>query len=266
LGQQVNTVIFDKTGTLTLGKPVVSQSKVLPIPSTFLPSPFVPSVVDANNTKKALPHPKSNPPPISTPVHIWSLIAAMESASSHPLAKSAAAYALDMLSPSPSSGSVTVGQLSGPWKIDTSSITETPGMGISAPLDIEKSTKRNGNDTQVNSNESQNQDISYKAVIGSRRWVIDQHGCLEPLDVSLDVEAWQSRGHTCIYVGLQSTLTKDGGTSKGFLLAVLAISDLPRPTSRPTVAYLQKMGVRVVMMTGDHLKTALAGMSVYFNF
>jgi Cu+-exporting ATPase len=47
-------------------------------------------------------------------------------------------------------------------------------------------------------------------------------------------------------------------TMASFALALLAIADPLRETSRAAVARLKGMGIRVVMLTGDHLETATA--------
>lgn len=62
---------------------------------------------------------------------------------------------------------------------------------------------------------------------------------------------------------LQDKMASDGKTplyfaEGGRLLGMIAVADVVKPTSRQAVKELQAMGIEVVMLTGDHKKTAEA--------
>ena len=62
---------------------------------------------------------------------------------------------------------------------------------------------------------------------------------------------------------LQDQMAEQGKTplffaADGQLLGMIAVADVVKPTSRQAVEDLQAMGIRVVMLTGDHRKTAEA--------
>jgi Cu+-exporting ATPase len=72
--------------------------------------------------------------------------------------------------------------------------------------------------------------------------------------LNIDVSEFQERadhlrgeGATAIFVGVD-----------GKLAGLLAIADPIKPTTREAVATLQREGVRIVMLTGDHITTAQA--------
>ena len=62
---------------------------------------------------------------------------------------------------------------------------------------------------------------------------------------------------------LQDQLASDGKTPlffarNGVLLGMIAVADVVKPTSKEAVQELKSMGIEVVMLTGDHAKTAEA--------
>ncbi|BAN90385.1 heavy metal translocating P-type ATPase [Aeropyrum camini] len=67
-------------------------------------------------------------------------------------------------------------------------------------------------------------------------------GPLEPI-----AEKWQSRGATTVFIAVDG---KPAG--------VIAIRDEPRPEARDTIAWLKKLGLKVMMLTGDSEGTARA--------
>ena len=62
---------------------------------------------------------------------------------------------------------------------------------------------------------------------------------------------------------LQDRMASEGKTplyfaGAGKLIVIIAVADVVKPTSRQAVKELQDMGIEVVMLTGDHKKTAEA--------
>ena len=86
--------------------------------------------------------------------------------------------------------------------------------------------------------------------IGTRRWFTElgiaktvqtSHGN----DLTTTAEQWESQGKTVIWVAVDHTVQ-----------GILAIADTLKPSSRDAVQTLRKMGLQVVMLTGDNPRTA----------
>jgi len=75
------------------------------------------------------------------------------------------------------------------------------------------------------------------------------------------VDAWQSAGKTVVVLA-ESTPSLSGeataNSGREVALALLAIADPLRETAPAAITRLQAMGIRVVMLTGDHAATAAA--------
>jgi len=167
----VDTVVLDKTGTITEG-----QLKVLE---------FVPAAHDADNA-----------------LH---LIASLEHASEHPVAKAILRYA----------------NADGRSLSHVGDFAALSGMGASGRVG------------------------GVSVVIGNRS-LMDQYG----IDfASLEPTAHQfgAQGRTAIYAAI-------AGKPAG----VFAVADSVKPGSRDAVAALKKLGLKVLMITGDHVSTANA--------
>jgi len=82
-------------------------------------------------------------------------------------------------------------------------------------------------------------------VLGNHRWIHERGQCSEALEAQM--RAHESQGRTL------SLLAGDDGP-----LALFAVADTTRETSRQAVAELHAMGVRTVMLTGDNPTTAQA--------
>ena len=167
----VDTVVLDKTGTITEG-----QLKVLE---------FVPAAHDADNA-----------------LH---LIASLEHASEHPVAKAILRYA----------------NADGRSLSHVGDFAALSGMGASGRIG------------------------GVSVVVGNRS-LMDQYG----IDfASLEPTAHQfgAQGRTAIYAAI-------AGKPAG----VFAVADSVKPGSRDAVAALKKLGLKVLMITGDHVSTANA--------
>jgi heavy metal translocating P-type ATPase len=82
--------------------------------------------------------------------------------------------------------------------------------------------------------------------VGRRSFLADQG---IPADVQLDRRAREAeeQGHTVVFVGWE-----------GQVRGALAVGDTLKPNTPATVSRLQRMGLQVVMITGDNERTALA--------
>ncbi|WP_369821848.1 heavy metal translocating P-type ATPase [Planktothrix sp. PCC 11201] len=81
--------------------------------------------------------------------------------------------------------------------------------------------------------------------IGTSRW-------MEELGINTELlqqyqSSWESEGKTTTWIAIN-----------GKIEGLFAISDALKPTSKPAIQALQKMGLEVVMLTGDNQKTAQA--------
>jgi Cu+-exporting ATPase len=77
-------------------------------------------------------------------------------------------------------------------------------------------------------------------------------------ELKLCLDKFTSQGKTPLIL-LRGKTGAPGDGNAGFTpLAVLAVADSPRPESRELVSALKNMGLRVIMLTGDNRKTALA--------
>ncbi|MCX6651539.1 MAG: heavy metal translocating P-type ATPase [Methanomassiliicoccales archaeon] len=91
-----------------------------------------------------------------------------------------------------------------------------------------------------------------KAVVNGRTVVAGNRGLLKEMEVPLeerekDIVALEERGMTAVLVLLD-----------GRLCGAVGIADTLKPTSKEAVAELQRMGIEVVMLTGDNHRTANA--------
>ncbi len=81
--------------------------------------------------------------------------------------------------------------------------------------------------------------------IGTAQWLTDLDIDLEPLQSQ--ATAWQNEGKTVIWVAIDQQLA-----------GIIALADQLKPTSASVVKQLQKLGLTVVLLTGDNPRTAEA--------
>ncbi|MGZ8204124.1 MAG: heavy metal translocating P-type ATPase [Burkholderiales bacterium] len=89
-----------------------------------------------------------------------------------------------------------------------------------------------------------------EATVGGRLVVVGSPGLLTELGIGYDaprVESLQAAGHTVVVVAAEREV-----------IGFIAIADRLRPTSRKAVAALARMGIDVIMLTGDNRRTAAA--------
>lgn len=84
-----------------------------------------------------------------------------------------------------------------------------------------------------------------KILLGNPR-LMEKEGILMQ-DLDRSAEELAGEGKTCVFVAQGSRI-----------LGLIALSDVPKDSARETVSTLRDMGLKVVMITGDHAKTARA--------
>ncbi len=80
--------------------------------------------------------------------------------------------------------------------------------------------------------------------MGSREF-IESGGAKGDATLDTDAAEWRKKGSTVVWVA-------SGDGIRGFL----AIADQVKPTSAEAIARLHELGLKIVMLTGDHADTA----------
>ena len=83
--------------------------------------------------------------------------------------------------------------------------------------------------------------------VGRPMWVADQVGSSPSGDLQLRIDAWGDLGATVVVVAQDSRI-----------VGAIAVADEIRPTSARAVALLRDLGLRPVLLTGDHERAARA--------
>jgi P-type Cu+ transporter len=91
-----------------------------------------------------------------------------------------------------------------------------------------------------------------KGIVESQQILIGTQSWFNEMGVNSSVfqaqkEGWEDTGKTVIFVAIE-----------GHLQAAIAVADTVKPTSAKAIQTLQKMGIEVVMLTGDNQRTAKA--------
>ncbi len=159
---------------------------------------------------------------------LLSLVYALEKPSEHPLARAMVAYVEAKLAGGEgaagvgSTGEGAAGEGSGdgaPAAAVASDFSQVPGQGVSGTVD------------------------GYACVAGNAR-MMEAHGI--PVDEAA-AQQMADAGKTVTYFA-----------RSGKLVGVVAVADVPKPTSAAAIAKLRSMGIRTVMLTGDAERTAKA--------
>ncbi|XP_040567469.1 copper-transporting ATPase 1 isoform X2 [Lepeophtheirus salmonis] len=251
---KVTTVVFDKTGTITHGKSCVAQF-VLLVSNSFM-----------------------------SLERMFYLLGAAESGSEHPLALAVVKFTksfleIDEIKASIKDFSAVAGcglkvvvdlnnntdefalQNSNNIKNLHNIINGPSKLGCICGSEIDATIFRKpGHEI---SNESKKQmplidvgqdDDSYKIgkasnestiLIGNRKWIRDKNFINIPEDLELKLLKQEELGHTAILAVID-----------GVLVGMLGIADTVKPEAHLTVYTLKKMGLDVMLLTGDNRKTA----------
>ena len=81
--------------------------------------------------------------------------------------------------------------------------------------------------------------------VGNRR-LLEEHG-IEAAPLRADAERWAAQGQTLVWVAVD-----------GRVAGVIAVADPLKPDSAAAIARLRDLGLRLVLLTGDHAATARA--------
>lgn len=198
---QVDTVVFDKTGTLTAGKPAVVGVQVNPSAGSLSRDALV------------------------------GLAAAVESRSTHPLAKAIVAEA----SQSPEAARLAASEL------QEGTFVQEPGSGVAATV--------NGQTVSVGSLEwVANQTAAHAAQAAAYTNGNGARGGAQTAEQLKAEEAVAtSPGHILVHVGID-----------GKVVGSFEIADQVRGNAAAVVAALQRLGIRALMLSGDQAPAARA--------
>jgi P-type Cu2+ transporter len=83
-----------------------------------------------------------------------------------------------------------------------------------------------------------------QVILGNQDWLDQQAVMIDPV-AQIQVEAWTATGKTVVYVAIDRAFA-----------GLIAVQDTLRPDAQTTVAQLQKLGLRVMMLTGDRPEAA----------
>ncbi|CAF4841012.1 unnamed protein product, partial [Rotaria socialis] len=117
------------------------------------------------------------------------------------------------------------------------------GYGLSAKVNGIESlvNKINGSGDNISLN-----DKTYSVLIGNREWMERNN-----MNVTNEIDAAMAKhehdGHTAVLIAVDSTI-----------IGMIAIADRIKPTAPLTIFALQSMGLNVLLVTGDNVKTARA--------
>ncbi|KAH9442709.1 hypothetical protein Pst134EA_031642 [Puccinia striiformis f. sp. tritici] len=160
-------------------------------------------------------------------------LTATESRSEHPLAKAVAKFGLNSL-----------GWLTVPSTVQVTGFESFTGAGVRCGVQL-----------------SGNAGTIHQLAVGNFKFIAGSHDVsevanevrqpnpsriLDPSMKSFQIEQ-EDQGHTCIFVEFD-----------GQLACMIALADLLKPEAKQAVEAFRKMGMSVIMVTGDHRRTALA--------
>ena len=194
----IDALAFDKTGTITEGKFVISDERDFDL----LPQQM-----------------------------LWSFVAAVEQASSHPIALAIHAFARKKLEHYDSK--IFEG---GDLKI--LDVQEVPGRGLHA-----QACRPDGTTWQV--------------YIGNEKMIIESGGMLSA-EVVRVVQTWREQGKSIVLVGMKEYMRGEEAGTTVQLASILAVADPLRPEARFVLDYLRNKGIEVFIVSGDGPATVTA--------
>lgn len=220
LAHKIKTVVFDKTGTLTHGKPQVVDIKIFTEYTNSIPWKVFMAVVGT-----------------------------AEMNSEHPFGVALKDYVVENL------GTNCLGE--------AKEFTGYPGKGLKcvvSNIDVSGSTPddeyldvevQGFNVDQVNvkqpkSDYSNRSTRKYQVIIGTRNFMFE-NSMFVSTNVESTTESHEEKGRTAVLVAIDNQI-----------VGMVAFSDLIKHDARKAVTTLKKMGMNVILLTGDNQKTAEA--------
>jgi Cu+-exporting ATPase len=104
--------------------------------------------------------------------------------------------------------------------------------------------------------EFESERFSGQIFVGNESWLNDNGIALDE-SIRPFLDRWKSTGKSIVLVGISSS-TKTSAISVGYCFGIIGIADQIRPEAPGVIASLQKSGIDVWMLTGDHEVTARA--------
>ncbi len=219
---RIDTIVLDKTGTVTEGRPKVVEVVTAPLAAPVdVPVP-VPGRSSGSGTAAA-------PPATGTLTEneLLRLAASLERGSEHPLAAAIVEAA------------------------------EERGLALSEPTDFVATSGRGAEAV-----------VERRAVRVGNRAFLEAHG-IDASALHADAERVARAGATPVYIAaLAPAAASEAPAGAGAeaassrigrpALGLIAVADPVKPTSRAAIARLKRMGLEVVMLTGDRRATAEA--------
>jgi heavy metal translocating P-type ATPase len=155
---------------------------------------------------------------------VWAMIHALEEQSSHPLAKAISDFAANKPQ----------------TNLEATAINEEAGRGL-------RGTFSNTDSTTI-----------YEAAIGSQSLITNLDDTLLRNNTTAThlLSTWQNQARSTVIFAFRSTAWPSLEPSPWRIAALFATSDPVRPSAAPTIAALQKRGIKVFMLSGDNAITA----------
>ncbi|XP_048589716.1 copper-transporting ATPase 2 isoform X2 [Nematostella vectensis] len=121
-----------------------------------------------------------------------------------------------------------------------------PGYGLTCTVSGIEDLLLEPNQRQSKTSKDSTQGKQYKVLIGNRDWM-QQNGLVVTDEMEEDMVAHETIGHTAILIGIGDSL-----------VGMMAVADTVKNEAQVAVSTLRRMGLRVVLLTGDNKKTAMA--------